>query len=609
MNFALYPIAFYAAVLLIGIGIAYCATGLRQGWGLPAMVVLLTVGAWYVGDVLYNDYEAYFWEFGQDTLENAWWQVVLFLLTFLVLVKPVHDGINRKLLHHDSFAIKSYERKLVNEGEVQRQINRVFALLLTVWIVITLIALSRVNWDFFGLFFPYLTGYLVAPWQRGRIGGQFDALIAFVQYLNIFLTAAFGLVWAISHDRRTRFLAGFFFLLAAPYFLFSRTRNVMLAVVTPGLLAWILIRLQTGWLMRLAIAAAAFSAVNFWMLFVLQNRDKADFSVVSALQSDGLVESVADTDHKGLNMFQELSFINHFMKLGTYRPNWGERYWAEIVNPIPRGLWPNKPKVGLDYAAARGMGQGGVAESLQEGVAATVSTGMIGQGVVNFGIFGGPIFAAFLMVLWVALLARQDLLAEEHPTRFLLYALGIILTFNMGRDITFFVTYPFFFGYAFVYWMERRRGATGGRIPESGDQRSEVRVQGSGDRGQRSDVRDQGAEVGTSVLRKNGASVREGEAGAETVDQRRDVGTGGTVRTMPTQKPKRIARWMPRRVRAAVVAARSGEEGEGKGGSVLRKDGGSVEGSASADANGSGVTSGRPRQLAVPYRNYRRYRG
>jgi hypothetical protein len=73
---------------------------------------------------------------------------------------------------------------------------------------------------------------------------------------------------------------------------------------------------------------------------------------------------------------------------------------------------------------------------------------------------------------------------------------------------------------------------------------------------------------------------------------------GGTVRTLPIRMPKRTASWMPRRVRAAVVAAaRSAEE---------RGDGGQGTGEAQ---NGSGVTRERPRQVAVPYQNYRRYRG
>jgi hypothetical protein len=65
---------------------------------------------------------------------------------------------------------------------------------------------------------------------------------------------------------------------------------------------------------------------------------------------------------------------------------------------------------------------------------------------------------------------------------------------------------------------------------------------------------------------------------------------GAVVRTTSIRTPKRIASWMPRRVRAAVVAQYAEEE-EPEG-TETPKDG-----------------SERPRQLAVPYQNYRRYRG
>jgi hypothetical protein len=568
MNFEFFPISFYVTVILIGIGVAICGQGLRQGWGLPGIVVMLTVAVWYVGDAIYNDYEAYFWEFGRETLENAWWQVALFVLTFLALVKPIHDGMNRSLSGHLSFAMKSYERKLLNEEELQRQIDRVFNVLLPVWLVLMLVALWRVNWDFLGLLTPYFSGRRAVAWERGRVGGQLDALISFAQYLHIFLTAAFGLIWAVSRHQRTRSLAGICFLLSAPYFVLGRARNVMLAVVTPGLLAWVMMRLQTTWLVRGLVIAGAFFVINFWMLFVLENRN---MSIVDALKLEESFEKTEQADHAGLNMFEELGYINHFMKLGTYQPNWGARYFAEIVNPIPRGLWPGKPYVGVDYAIVRGMGEGGFAEQFEEGVAATISTGMIGQGLVNFGTLFGPIFAALLMAIWVALLARQDLQAEEHPARFLLYALGIILTFNMGRDITFIVTYPFFFGYAFVYCLEKRSG------------------------GQRSEDRARRTEIGAPGSR--GGKVGRWEGGEETRDDRRDTGTGGVVTTLPGRMPRRFARWMPRRLRKSIMTQAADHSDEARNGAAVPQNG------------GQGSDAKRPRQLGVPFQNYRRYRG
>jgi hypothetical protein len=46
----------------------------------------------------------------------------------------------------------------------------------------------------------------------------------------------------------------------------------------------------------------------------------------------------------------------------------------------------------------------------------------------------------------VAILARQDLKGEKTG-RMLLFFIGCVLTFNLGRDITLITLYPFVFGY------------------------------------------------------------------------------------------------------------------------------------------------------------------
>ena len=154
-------------------------------------------------------------------------------------------------------------------------------------------------------------------------------------------------------------------------------------------------------------------------------------------------------------MFEELGYINYFVANGAYKVNLGARYFAELVNPIPRVLWPGKPLIGIDYAIARGMAYGNQ-DASSGGVAASISTGMIGQGVVNFGRILGPIAAALLMAIWVAVLARQDLMGNDIG-HLLLYAIGLVLTFNMGRDITLLVIYPFVFGWLLLWWNNRRK--------------------------------------------------------------------------------------------------------------------------------------------------------
>ena len=131
-------------------------------------------------------------------------------------------------------------------------------------------------------------------------------------------------------------------------------------------------------------------------------------------------------------MYEELCWMNLFIENDAYRPNMGKRYFAEIVNPIPRGLWPGKPLIGIDYAVARGQGSD-VFGSTGAGVGATISTGMVGQGVANFGTVFGPIAAGLIMSLWVVMLARIDLHADSL-WRLPLYAICLLYTSPSPRD-------------------------------------------------------------------------------------------------------------------------------------------------------------------------------
>ncbi len=185
-----------------------------------------------------------------------------------------------------------------------------------------------------------------------------------------------------------------------------------------------------------------FLAIGSWFAFVMAHRSTE--SIAGAF-AEGKAEEKKVEKHEGLNMFEELCWINTFLADGTYRPNWGQRYFAEAVNAIPRTLWAGKPTIGLDYAVARGQATTATIGTF----GATISTGMIGQGVTNFGPWGGPPAAALLMSLWVAMLARFDLTGYRLG-RLPLYAFGLVLTFNLGRDITLLVAFPLVFGYAII---------------------------------------------------------------------------------------------------------------------------------------------------------------
>lgn len=455
-----YPFSYWVVIGVLLAGAVWSFQKIKEGTGIPMLAVIGTVAVWYVGDAYYNDYaHSYVSIFDSDVLQNAWLEVAWFLIVFLASVPYIHRRLNARYLNHPG-GIFQLARFGVDQPFMQRQLNLLFVGCAAIYGVIALIATIRLGNQIEFFFFPFL-GYKAEPWGRERIGSGFDALLSFALYVQLAVTAIFGVLAAVSTNWRTRGFSLILCFLSWPYFLFDRTRNTILAIVIPGILSWIFLRLRGGMWKKLLILAGCYVVVNGWMAFIIQNR--SDESIAIAFAQKGFnLEKESDVHHQGLNMFEELCWINTFIKKGTYEPNWGSRYFAELVNPIPRALWHGKPLIGIDYAIARGQGERGQAgaKNDQGNVYATVSTGMIGQGVVNFGRFLGPAAAALLMAFWTALLAREDL-RISHLGRLPLYAIGLILTFNLGRDITFITLYPFVFLSIVLWWIDRRqkRGA------------------------------------------------------------------------------------------------------------------------------------------------------
>ena len=445
------PLAFWAVVVLLMGGAVWAVRHMGDATGLPMLAVLGTVTAWYLGDAFYNDYaNNHAVLFDPGTLQNAWWQVAWFVLVFIVATPWIHRWLNAQHLRRGSGVLQLFKYG-VSQPAFQKQLTRAFYGCALIWIILAVIAAVKLQSEALYFFFPFL-GYQASPWSHARIGAGFDFFSIIAIYLQLLVAGIFGVVAALSNDRRVRWLAVACCFLSWPYFLFGWARNMMLAVLIPGILSYSFLRVRGGMWKRLIVLGGCFMVVNAWMGFVIANR--SDMSIVTALREKGFnLRNDEDVHHEGLNMYEELCWINTFMQVGTYRPNWGYEYYSELVNPIPRALWPGKPLIGIDYAIARGQGGGSASAA---GVYATISTGMIGQGVVNFGRVLGPAFAALLMSFWVAILARLDIHIHDLG-RLPLYGLGLILTFNMGRDISFLALYPFIFGALIVWWIERNR--------------------------------------------------------------------------------------------------------------------------------------------------------
>ena len=424
-----------------------------EAWGIPMLAVAGTTGIWYLLDPIYNDYDRYIREVGAENLTNGCWEILLFLAVLGVFIPKISNRINADLEGRKSQIFQMIRDREIDTPQFQDRIAALTVVILVAWGMLMVIALFRVNFDIVGLFFPYL-GEKAQPWARDRIGTGIDALYALAGYLQILLIALLGACFALSTRISSMLMAGIGYFLASPTILFDRTRSSMLAILMPGLMALVTLRIRGGIVIRLAVIIASFLALESWFKFVIDNRDLANIAV--AFKQGGTTDAeVKARKHLGFNMFEELGFVNYFIEQGTYRVNWGTRYFAELVNPIPRVLWPGKPLIGVDYAIARGMGYGEQGAK-SAGIAATISTGMIGQGIVNFGRILGPVAAALLMAVWAAILARQDLLGNDTG-HLLLYAVGLVLTYNLGRDITLLNVYPFLFGWMLLGLINRNR--------------------------------------------------------------------------------------------------------------------------------------------------------
>jgi hypothetical protein len=307
--------------------------------------------------------------------------------------------------------------------------------------------------DVMGAVFP-LDGR-AGPTMWGRSGVESSAsgfLISFGGYMFNAVTAFLGVMVFFQRTTPRRLLAGAMFAITLPYFFFAGARSHFLAAVMPFVLTYLFYGRHLL-ILKLAILAIAFFCLKEGFKFVTVFR-LGGFREV--LASENPYELLGEDERTtGLNMIQELCFVNTYLETGGGSPAYGARYLNELLNFVPRMIWPSKPLIGIDYAKWRGF----ESENDELGVNTTVSSGMIGGGVLNFGQILGPVAAGILMALWAGLLIRwwQQ---RKSLLRLVLFMLGVGLTFNLGRDISMLVLWPVIFAYFFVrlaeIWGTRR---------------------------------------------------------------------------------------------------------------------------------------------------------
>ena len=432
---------YFAAVLLVVLTAESCIRLLnRDSFGIT-VGVYVTVFAWYFVDPIINPEEYNY--LPSSSLSLGYGQVLLFLIGFRVVV-PVAA---RWILSRRSTGVFAMQR--MSPEQILIAVG-------TLWLLLFAIGIYRMGGDVIGAVFPVdsragMTMFLVG-------GSATDFLINSTSYLFGAVTAFLGMLVFFQRTTFWRILAGAMFAITLPYYFLSGTRSAFLAVTLPFIITYLFYGRHLL-ILKLAILAIAFLCLKEGFKFVQVFRLGGFREVLASGNPYELMDE--DVQTVGLNMIGELCFVNAYLDSGETSPAYGGRYLNELLNFIPRSIWPSKPLLGIDYAIWRGF----ESNTNDLGVNTTVATGMIGGGVLNFGKILGPVAAGILMALWTGLLIRWW---EQRKSllRLALFMLGVGLTFNLGRDITLLVLWPVVFAYFFVRLLEIWATKRFGRLPQ-----------------------------------------------------------------------------------------------------------------------------------------------
>ena len=434
-------LTFYLAALVLVVLTAESCIRLlkRDSFGIT-LGVYVTVFAWYFVDPMINPEEYNY--LPSSALTLGYGQVLLFLIGFRVVL-PVAA---RWILSRRSTGVVALQRMPPEQ---------ILIAVGTLWLLLFAFGIYRMGGDVIGAVFPVdsragMTMFLVE-------GSSTDFLINSASYLFSAVTAFLGMLVFFQRTTLWRILAGAMFAITLPSFFLSGTRSGFLAVSVPFLITYLFYGRRLL-ILKLAILAITFFCLKEGFRFVQVFRNVGFREVLASENAYELMdEKDEDVRTVGLNMIGELCFVNAYLDSGETTAAYGARYLNELLNFIPRTIWPSKPLLGIDYAIWRGF----ESDTNDLGVNTTVATGMIGGGVLNFGKILGPVAAGILMAVWSGLLIRWW---EQRKSllRLALFMLGIGLTFNLGRDITLLVLWPVVFAYFFVrlveIWATKRFG-------------------------------------------------------------------------------------------------------------------------------------------------------
>lgn len=431
---AVLPVYYLALALLLGLVMEALAKYKRRAWSLPALVIYATTFIWYLIEFIYTPENLE--KFSANIIITSYFQVILFLVSFRLL-------------------LPSFTRRFIRNAQLKWQASawrpeRLLLIVAVVWVLLLLYGVTRMDGNILGALFPIQSRAGVHMWGRAAAGGAGPTgfIVSTASYTYLLVCSFFGVLLPLQKRTSAKALNVLLLLLALPYFFLMGARNQLLAVLLPGYFSYILFSRQKPWL-KVVITVLGFFLLNQVFTLIIAYRNVGFTTLFSP--GNFALPDVPEQKHLGLNMLEELCHINTFYEQQILNLSYGGRYLAELLNVIPRAIWAGKPLIGIDYAQLRGFG----GSNRDIGVFATISSGFIGQGILNFGPWLGAIAPGVIFAAWAAWLAR--LWVQSYSTlRLCLFLAALGITFNLGRDITLLVLFPIVFGYILVRFLERR---------------------------------------------------------------------------------------------------------------------------------------------------------
>jgi hypothetical protein len=179
-----------------------------------------------------------------------------------------------------------------------------------------------------------------AAWTRTRLEGGWEAFVEHLMYFGMLLPAL-----AVTLGRKT----GWFkpptiacWLMTLAYALFQvqgGNRRYLGVMFGAAIVVWLISEKKPRVVHYLAIAASA-AAMLFFMEFVLKYRGEGIEMLTEVEEGESLVDmSTIRVDDNFLRLAQSIHYVP---ALHSYV--WHEYAFMALVRPIPRVLWPGKPK-------------------------------------------------------------------------------------------------------------------------------------------------------------------------------------------------------------------------------------------------------------------------